>query len=134
MSSKINLQTCEYARKSSIFQDNQLIYKKSAVEAVDSYQDFYLLEDYYLWLRMLMAGYQGYNIQESLLHMRAGSDMYKRRAGWKYAKTQARLFGYMRDKGLIGNGQYMKSCVIRSGSALAPNWLRKFMFERVLRK
>lgn len=30
MSSKINLQTCEYARKSSIFQDNQLIsYKKS---------------------------------------------------------------------------------------------------------
>ena len=28
MSSKINLQTCEYARKSSIFQDNQLIYYK----------------------------------------------------------------------------------------------------------
>lgn len=28
MSSKINLQTCEYARKSSIFQDNQLIYFK----------------------------------------------------------------------------------------------------------
>ena len=29
MSSKINLQTCEYARKSSIFQDNQLIsYRK----------------------------------------------------------------------------------------------------------
>lgn len=30
MSSKINLQTCEYARKSSIFQDNQLIYVKPA--------------------------------------------------------------------------------------------------------
>lgn len=28
MSSKINLQTCEYARKSSIFQDNQLILHK----------------------------------------------------------------------------------------------------------
>lgn len=28
MSSKINLQTCEYACKSSIFQDNQLIYVK----------------------------------------------------------------------------------------------------------
>ena len=32
------------------------MYKKSAVEAVGSYQDFYLLEDYYLWLRMLMTG------------------------------------------------------------------------------
>jgi len=29
MSSKINLQTCEYACKSSIFQDNQLIYPKN---------------------------------------------------------------------------------------------------------
>lgn len=29
MSSKINLQTCEYARKSSIFQDNQLIYMET---------------------------------------------------------------------------------------------------------
>ena len=29
MSSKINLQTCEYACKSSIFQDNQLIYHTS---------------------------------------------------------------------------------------------------------
>lgn len=45
------------------------MYKKSAVEDVGSYQDFYLLEDYYLWLRMLMSGYQGYNIQEPLLHM-----------------------------------------------------------------
>jgi len=42
MSSKINLQTCEYARKSSIFQDNQLICCKnrenySAIaEAVDA--------------------------------------------------------------------------------------------------
>jgi len=30
MSSKINLQTCEYACKSSIFQDNQLISSKSS--------------------------------------------------------------------------------------------------------
>ena len=77
----------EFAKKRNPFNHPCVMYKKSAVEAVGSYQDFYLLEDYYLWLRMLMAGYQGYNIQEPLLHMRAGSDMYLRRAGWKYAKT-----------------------------------------------
>lgn len=124
----------EFAKKRNPFNHPCVMYKKSAVEAVGSYQDFYLLEDYYLWLRMLMAGYQGYNIQEPLLHMRAGSDMYKRRAGWKYAKTQAKLFKFMKQQGFIGNGQYIKSCIIRSGSALAPNWLRKFMFEKVLRK
>ena len=129
-----NAEIIEFAKKRNPFNHPCVMYKRSAVEAVGSYQDFYLLEDYYLWLRMLMAGYQGYNIQEPLLHMRAGSDMYLRRAGWKYAKTQARLFKFMKKQGFIGEGQFIKSCVIRSGSALAPNWLRKFMFEKVLRK
>ena len=129
-----NAEIVEFAKKRNPFNHPCVMYKKSAVEAVGSYQDFYLLEDYYLWLRMLMAGDQGYNIQESLLHMRAGSDMYLRRAGWKYAGTQARLFKFMKKQGFIGVGQYIKSCVIRSGSSLAPNWLRKFMFEKVLRE
>lgn len=129
-----NTEIIAFAKKRNPFNHPCVMYKKSAVEAVGSYQDFYLLEDYYLWLRMLMAGYQGYNIQEPLLHMRAGSDMYKRRAGWEYAKSQRKLFGFMRRQGFIGNGQYIKSCVIRSGSALAPNWLRQFMFKSVLRK
>ena len=129
-----NLEIIQFAKKRNPFNHPCVMYKKSAVEAVGSYQDFYLLEDYYLWIRMLLAGYKGYNIQETLLHMRAGADMYLRRAGWKYAKTQTRLFNFMRKKGFIGNGQYIKSCVIRGGSALAPNWLRKFMFEKVLRE
>lgn len=129
-----NAEIVEFAKKRNPFNHPCVMYKKAAIKAAGSYQDFYLLEDYYLWLRMLMAGYQGYNIQEPLLHMRAGSDMYLRRAGLKYAMAQAKLFKFMKDSGFIGNGQYMKSCIIRSGSAMAPNWLRKFMFEKVLRK
>lgn len=129
-----NEEIVAFAKKRNPFNHPCVMYKKSAVEAVGSYQDFYLLEDYYLWIRMLMAGYQGYNIQEPLLHMRAGDDMYKRRSGWKYAKTQIRLFKYMKDQDFIENGQYIQSCVMRSGSALAPNWLRKFMFEKMLRR
>ena len=37
MSSKINLQTCEYACKSSIFQDNQLIYEEISTLTYDDY-------------------------------------------------------------------------------------------------
>lgn len=128
-----NSEIIEFAKKRNPFNHPCVMYKKTAVEAVGSYQDFYLLEDYYLWLRILMKGYQGYNIQEPLLHMRAGSDMYLRRAGWKYAKAQAELFKFMKEQGFIGNGQYIKSCVVRGGSSLAPNWLRKFMFESMLR-
>ena len=123
-----------FARKRNPFNHPCVMYKKSAVEAAGGYQDFYLLEDYYLWVRMLMAGNHGYNLQEPLLWMRAGSEMYKRRAGWKYAKTQARLFRFMKEQGFIGSAQYIKSCVLRSGSSLAPNWLREIMFKTVLRK
>lgn len=129
-----NVEILEFAKMRNPFNHPCVMYKKSAVEAVGSYQDFYLLEDYYLWLRMLMAGYQGYNLQEPLLHMRAGSDMYRRRGGWKYVETQIKLFKFMKEKKFISEGEFLKSCVLRYGASVAPNWLRKFMFERVLRK
>ena len=124
----------EFAKVRNPFNHPCVMYKKPDVEAVGSYKDFYLLEDYYLWVRMIMAGYQGYNLQEPLLHMRAGTDMYMRRGGLKYAKTQEKLFRFMKNNGFISKGQYIKNCVIRGESSLAPNWLRKFVFEKVLRK
>lgn len=129
-----NREIREFAKKRNPFNHPCVMYKKSAVESVGSYQDFYLLEDYYLWIRMLMAGYQGYNIQEPLLRMRAGSDMYKRRAGIKYARSQVALFKYMREKKFISAAALVKSCLIRGGSSLAPNWLRKAAFQIALRK
>ena len=124
----------EFAKVRNPFNHPCVMYKKSDVETVGSYKDFYLLEDYYLWVRMIIAGYRGYNLQEPLLHMRAGTDMYMRRGGLKYAKTQEKLFRFMKYNGFISKGQYIKNCVIRGESSLAPNWLRKFMFEKVLRK
>ena len=66
--------------------------------------------------------------------MRAGSDMYKRRAGWKYAKSQKALFKYMKEIEVIENRQYIKSVAIRTISSIIPNWLREFMFKAVMRK
>lgn len=124
----------EFAKKRNPFNHPCVMYRKSAVKDVGSYQDFYLLEDYYLWIRMLIAGYKGYNIQDPLLYMRAGSDMYKRRSGMKYAKSQIELFKFMKKENFIGNSQYIKSCILRGMSSLAPNSFRKIIYERILRK
>ena len=127
-------QILAFAKKRNPFNHPCVMYKKSAVESTGGYQDFYLLEDYYLWIRMLQKGSTGYNLQEPLLWMRAGSDMYKRRAGWKYAKSQKALFKYMKDSGFISEGQYMKSTITRTASSLMPNGLREFAYKKVLRK
>ena len=50
MSSKINLQTCEYARKSSIFQDNQLISIEKLNITGGTLKGELRIEDNYLYL------------------------------------------------------------------------------------
>lgn len=123
-----------FAAKRNPFNHPSVMYRKSAVEEVGGYLDFYLLEDYYLWLRMLLKGKKGYNIQRPLLWMRAGNDLYKRRSGLKYAKSQRNLFRYMMQNKMISPAQYFLSCAIRTASSLAPNRLRRMMFHKLLRK
>jgi glycosyltransferase involved in cell wall biosynthesis len=129
-----NEKILRFARRRNPFNHPCVMYKKSAVEKAGGYQDFYLLEDYYLWIRMLNNGTVGYNIQEPLLWMRAGSDMYKRRAGLKYAQSQRRLFRYMRDIHFINSTEYLTSTAVRTVSSITPNCLREFMFKLLMRK
>ena len=123
-----------FAKKRNPFNHPCIMYKKSDVEAAGGYQDFYLLEDYYLWIRMLQQGFIGYNLQEPLLWMRAGSDMYKRRGGWKYFLSQHKLLSYMHQSKFISYSQYLMSIFIRLGVAMAPNNCRSFIFNNILRR
>ncbi len=123
----------EFAKKRNPFNHPCVMYKKAAVIAAGDYQDFYLLEDYYLWIRMLMKGFQGYNIQEPLLWMRAGSELYKRRSGWRYAKSQQKLLKYMKDNHFINFVQYIYGLALRAGASLLPNWLRAKVYKSCVR-
>lgn len=124
----------QFAKKRNPFNHPAVMYRKSAVEAAGGYKDFYLLEDYFLWVRMLLNGSKGYNIQEPVLWMRAGSDLYKRRGGWKYVGSEKKLFSYMLDKGFISKGEYYRAVVSRAAGAMVPNAVRSFLYKRMLRK
>ena len=81
-----------------------------------------------------MIGYKGYNIQEPILKMRAGLEMYRRRSGLKYAKSQIKLLNFMKKQNYISNLQYMCGVLVRFSSSILPNWMRKFMFSVALRE
>ena len=123
-----------FSKQRNPFNHPCVMYKKSAVEAAGGYQDFYLLEDYFLWVRMLQNGTVGYNLQEPLLWMRVSTDFYKRRSGWNYVKSQRRLFKYMKDSGFINRNQYTKAVFIRTVSSITPNRIRRVFFNSILRK
>lgn len=131
---EMNAQIVEFCKKRNPFNHPCVMYRKSAVLKAGGYQSFYLLEDYWLWIRMLSTGEKGYNIQDPLLWMRAGSGMYKRRSGWLYVQSQARLFYQMKKMKFITLSEMCSSIIIRTLSALAPNWLRQEVFGLVLRQ
>lgn len=127
-------QILEFAKNRNPFNHPCVMFKKSAVGRAGGYMDMPYLEDYYLWVRMLLGGEKGMNLPVPLLRMRAGFDMYKRRGGGKYVLTQIRLFSYMRKKGMITGLQFIKNIIARTVSSLIPAKTRHFLFMKLLRK
>lgn len=109
--------------------------KKSDVMKVGGYQDWYCEEDYYLWIRLTLEGYKFHNIQENLVNVRVGEDMYRRRGGRKYFQSEASLQKYMLEHKLISYPKYIYNVLIRWTVQVAmPNWLRGCVFRTFARK
>ena len=112
-----------------------VMFKKSSVESVGGFVDWYCEEDYYLWIRMAEAKMHFANINETLVNVRVGRDMYNRRGGWKYFKSEARLQAYMRDHKMIGFGTYFSNVTKRFiVQVLMPNKVRGWVFKKFARK
>lgn len=111
-----------------------VMFRKEAVLSAGGYQDFYLYEDYYLWIRMLNNGAIGYNIKLPLLYMRAGKDMYKRRGGYKYFISSRRFQKYLLANHVIGIRSYICNILLRFiVQVILPGNIRGFFFKFFLR-
>lgn len=109
--------------------------KKDDVMKVGGYQDWYCEEDYYLWIRLTLAGYKFYNIQENLVNVRVGEEMYQRRGGMRYFKSEAKLQKYMWKNGIISFPKYCYNVLLRLVlQVLMPNKLRGWVFQKFARK
>ena len=112
-----------------------IMLKKSDVMKVGGYLDWYCEEDYYLWIRLTLGGYKFYNIQENLVNVRVGEEMYQRRGGMKYFRSEARLQKYMLDHKVISLPRYFYNVAIRWGvQVVMPNSVRGWVFQTFARK
>lgn len=83
---------------------------------------------------MLIKGYKGYNVQEILLYMRAGADMYKRRGGFGYIKCIFRFKNHLRKIGFISVGTFLTGVIGHAVVSIVPNSLRTAIYSKILRK
>lgn len=121
-----------FAKKRNPFNHPSVMYKKSAIEQVGGYWT-HKVEDYNLWVRLLQNGFIGYNLQEPLVWMRAGKDMYKRRGNWNDFLSQKQLFQYMEKSHFISTREYYFQLLVRICAVATPNFMRAFLFKKLLR-
>lgn len=125
---------CQYLKKRCPFNQMTVMFKKADVKNVGGYVDWYCNEDYYLWARMYIAGMKFANSPDVLVNVRVGKDMYKRRGGWKYFKSEARLQKFMLKKHIIGFPIYLINITKRFIlQVMLPNSLRGYIFKKFAR-
>ena len=112
-----------------------VMFRKSDVAEVGGYIDWFCEEDYYLWIRLTLAGKQFANVPENLVNVRVGEEMYQRRGGWKYFRSEAKLQRFMLKKHLIGIPRYLINVSQRLVlQVLMPNKVRGFLFQKIARE
>lgn len=130
-----DFQIKDYMKKRCPMNLVTVMFKRSMVEEAGGFIDWYCEEDYYLWLRMALKNMSFANVEENLVNVRVGKDMYQRRGGWKYFKSERDLQKYMRKNKIIGFGTYFVNVTKRFiVQVLLPNRLRGWVFQKFARK
>ena len=125
----------KWMKKRCPFNHMSVMFRKSKVLSVGNYIDWHYNEDYYLWIRMAEAGFKFANLPDTLVNVRVGKDMYARRGGWKYFKSEKGLQDYMYKRKFISLPQYLFNVAIRFSVQVAiPDKVRGYIFQKLFRK
>ncbi|MBR1792777.1 MAG: glycosyltransferase [Bacteroidales bacterium] len=125
-----NESICRTLRSRSPINMMTAMLNKARVAAVGGFREWYCNEDYYLWLRLAEAHLPMGNLPQVLVDARVGEEMYGRRGGWRYFRSEAKLQRYMLRQGDIGVGRYAWNVAKRlGGEVLAPQSVRKHLFS-----
>ena len=77
------------------------MFKKAAVLEAGNYKAFGMVEDYYMWARVMAKGKIAQNVPNVLVDVRVGKEMYNRRSGWNYFHMNKMVFDEMKKLGLL---------------------------------
>ncbi|MFL6051394.1 MAG: glycosyltransferase [Actinoallomurus sp.] len=119
-----------YARLHDPFNHPTIVYRRTAVLAAGGYGDMPLMEDYWLFARMIARGATVVNLPEPLVYYRVGEGAYERRGGLSLLRAELRLQGELRRSGFTSLAQYLRNVSVRGGYRLTPPWIRRPMYRR----
>ena len=130
-----NEEIYSYMKLRCAFNHMTVALRRSKIMEVGNYQPWFWNEDYYLWIRLMIEKCEFANLPDTLVHVRVGKEMYQRRGGMKYFRSEADIQKLMRENGFISWPRYCFNVLVRWGvQVVMPNWLRGFIFQKLFRK
>ena len=126
----------DYLKKRCPMNHVSVMVKKDEIEAVGGYMEgYYQNEDMYLWIRLAAAGGKFGNLPDNLVNVRVGEEMYQRRGGMKYFRSEAGLQKLMLQKKMISLPRYLVNVSERLVlQVLMPNRVRGWVFRKLARE
>ena len=125
----------KFMRVRDAFNHMSIMFKKSAIEKAGGYLPWHLNEDSYLWARLYLTDAKFKNLEEALVFARVGEDMYARRGGYKYFKSEKGILKFKLKNKIIGWFTYVKQICIRfTVQVLMTNGMRSWFYKKFARK
>lgn len=125
----------EYMRTRCALNHVSVMFKKQVILDCGNYLDLFWNEDYYLWIRMVERGCKMMNTGSVLVNVRTGTEMYKRRGGLKYFRSEKFLQDYMLQRKMISFSTYLLNLTKRMiVQVLLPPSVRGWVFRTFARR
>ena len=85
-----------------------------------------------MWINMIVTGARFMNIDDNLVYVRIGQDMFERRGGFSYFLKYREGRKKVKETGYISNWDYYYTLLVQLVVALIPNKVRGWVFKRLL--
>lgn len=121
-----------WARFHDPFNHPTVVYRRQMVQTAGGYRDLPLMEDYWLFARMIEQGARVINVAEPLVKYRVGAGAYARRGGWTLLRSELALQRQFRASGFVTRRQYVRNLVVRGGYRLVPESVRRTAYRRFI--
>ena len=124
----------QYMKKRCPMNQVTVMFKKKDLDEVGGYIDWYCEEDYYLWIRLYLAGKKFGNVPDNLVNVRVGDEMYQRRGGVRYFLSEYKLQLLMLRNNIINIPQFIENVSMRFIlQIIMPNNIRGWVYKRFAR-
>ena len=117
------------ARLRSPFNHPTVVYRRSAVLQAGGYRELPLLEDYWLFTRMIESGSVVANVEEPLVLYRVDAGSYQRRGGLRLLRSELGLQRRLRRDGFTTSGQMARNIAVRGGYRIIPVGVRRSLYR-----